>query len=282
MFGFSFGKKKQTSNSTTNLNKTEATTQNQDSTKASVSDVSSSGSSSQSGSTTQQQAGTNQSQTQQATQQRTQQFSDATLGSLEDRVSNLLNDTTLGSTVRSSLEDMGDFDAGGFVSSSVAAASSREQSGLEEFLGGLQDSIGSAASNNSMSALLATRAQGDAAARVEGVRANATQTAAEIARNQALAKTQIAGAEQDVLGSLLANLKGGVSATEGSMTGAETGATTNTSAGTSQMNATEQQQQTTRLVEALSQLLTGNITTNATENATNKTKNSGGGFSLSL
>lgn len=282
MFGISFGKKKTTQDTTTDLNKVENTTQNQSSNRNQSSSTSSTGSSSQTGSTTNQAAGTSASASRQDSATRSQSLSDATIASLEARVGNLLNDTTLSSSINTSLDDLNDFDSAGFINSSVASAEGRERNAMDEFLGGVADSVGSAVGNNSMSALLATRAAGDAAARIEGVRANATQTAAEITRQQALARTQIAGANSGQLDGLLAALKGSVTTGTGTQTGSEAGSTTNSSSGTSQQNVNTSEQSNTALTEALSQLLTGTTNTNANERSIGKTTNSGGGFSLSL
>lgn len=282
MFGFSFGAKKQSSKTNTTLTKDETTNQATDSFKLGDS------------TTTTAQQGTGTSATQQSSQAATtnvgtqaqetksQQYSDETLAGLENKVSSLFGSNNLSNTVNTSIDRLDDFDAGRFVSDSVAAAASKEQSGLDELLGGLSDNIGSGLGNNSMATLLASRAQGDAAARVQGVRANAEQAAQGILRDNASVSVGAAGAESGFLANLLSALKGGVSATTGTGTTTEAGTQAGTTSGTTQTAEQQSSVSNTQLMEALSQLLTGKTSTVATEDSTTKGKSMGGGFSLSI
>lgn len=282
MFGFSFGKKKQSGTSNTTLNKNEVTNQQSDSFKLGETTTNSNTTNVGTSSTQQNtnNATTNVSQQQQ--DQTTQQYSDATLAGLEGKVAQLFGSNNLTNTVNSSIDRLDDFDASRFVSDSVSAATSREQQGLDEFLGGVSDGLGTSIGGNSMAGLLATRAQGDAAARVAGVRANAEATAQGILRDNASVSVGAAGAESGFLGNLLANLKGGISATTGTTVGSEAGTQVGSTTSNTQTAEQQQTQSTTRLMEALSQLLNGNITTTATESGKTTGKSSGGGFSLSI
>src|SRR3546814_895803 len=75
-----------------------------------------------------------------------------------------------------------DFDPVSFVNDSVAAARNRGEQTLQESNSALGSAIGGTAADNTMAAFLAQRGSNDLAATLAGVRASATQTAAEIAR----------------------------------------------------------------------------------------------------
>lgn len=286
MFGFSFGKKKSSSSTNSTLTKDEQTLQQQESVKGSTSQTSSTGSSQTQQTGSSQTTGSG-STTQTGTQTqagKTTQFSSGILQGLESQVANLLGQNPLTGAVNMSMDRLDDFDSGAFVDQSVAAATSRERATLDELIGGLSDNIGSAVGNNSMATLLASRASGDAAARIEGVRAQATETAQGIQRANMESRVGAAGTQANFLQNLLGALKGGVSESTGLATSTEAG-TSQTQQGTTtnQQSATQEQQtQTTQLLEILKQVLAGNTATTATENTTQKGKTSGGGISLSI
>lgn len=289
--GISFGKKKQSSTTNSTLTKNEQTNQQQTSDKSSTSTQSQtgyqSGSATGTSSTTQQDLQSQQSTKGSTGQQMTQLFSDQALGGLEAAVASLFGgvDKSAGVT-DAAIDSMGGFDAAGYVDSSVRAAQSAEQAGLDQIFGGLEDRIGSSLGNNSMAALLAARAQGDSAARVEGVRAQATGQAQEIQRNNALGSVQAAQQQNATLNAFLETLKGGTGVTSTTGTETATGTTTGTQTGTTQTaeqnQQTSQQTSITQLTEMLNQLLSGTVATVGTENTKTKGKTSGGGLSLSL
>lgn len=290
-FGLSFGKKKQSSTTQSTLTKNETTNQQQTSDKASTSTQT--GTTAQQGSATGQSSTTQQDLQQQQSvkgssgQQTTQLFSDQALGGLEAAVQSLFGGVDRSANVTGrAIDALQGFDAEGYVDSSVRAASASEQSGLDQIFGGISDKIGSSLGNNSMAALLAARAQGDSAARIEGVRAEATGRAQEINRSNQLGAVQAAQAENAALNEFLATLKGGTGVT--STTGTETAQGTTSGSQTGTTNTAEQNQQTaqtssvTQLQELLSQLLTGTTATVGTEDSKTKGKTSGGGFSLGI
>lgn len=284
-FGLSFGSKKNTTKGTSEIDKTEVTNQQQTGTQSSSGTTQSSSTGQSSGSTvgqqTSSQTGTNKTTGTQTgtTQQTTSAFSDSTLGAIEKAVSDLFGKVGGAAPVSA-------FDKDSFISDTVGSASADINAGLESNVNQLITNLGGTASTNSMGALLTNRLRNDAAAEVAGVRANATTQAEEIARNNALASSQIAGQDQSFLGQLLGALKGGQITTTGteSTTTATDQQTQNTgTTNTAEQTQQQQSQQTTQtqqLIEMMSQLLSGTTNTKGTENTTQTNKSSGGGFSL--
>ncbi len=284
--GLSFGAKKQKTNQTSTVDKTETTNQSQLGTKSSSGVTSSSSMGQSTGSTVGQQAtsqtGSNVTTGQQtgATKQTTSAFSDSTLGAIERAVGDLFGKVG-GSTPISA------FDKDAFVSDTVGSASADIGAGLESNVNQLITNLGGNANSNSMASLLTNRLRNDAAAEVAGVRAKATSQAEEIARNNALAASQVSGQDQNFLTTLLGALKGGVTTTTGSesTTTAQNQQTqnagmTSTSEQTSQQQS-QQSVQTQQLIEMMSQLLSGTTNTKGVENVKGKTSSFGGGFSIS-
>src|SRR3546814_18469139 len=92
-----------------------------------------------------------------------------------------------------------DFDPVSFVNDSVAAARNRGEQTLQESNSALGSAIGGTAADNTMAAFLAQRGSNDLAATLAGVRASATQTAAEIARGNV---DTAAGVNQNTAGTV--------------------------------------------------------------------------------
>lgn len=284
--GFSFGKKSQKQNSTVTVDKTDALSQKGSSTQNQTTNSLSStntagqsqtntntatsnvGSSNMSGTTTGQQA------------QTTRSFSDNILGGLESLVGNALGSATTTST------PTGNFDGDAFVRDAMAAADSRTQSGLDETLNGMFDTIGGR--NNSAAMLLGNRVRNDATASLAGTRANLEAQAQGITRENAVAGANINSAGQGFLTSLLGALRGGVTTTTG--TSAETTAQNQNTANQSttvgsentvnSTNSTTQSQE--NMMSQLQQLLDSITKTNGTENTKGTIKSSGGGVSASM
>lgn len=286
IFGFSFGKKKQSGSTDSELTKNETTTQQQDSTKASTSTQNSTGTTTQNQTGTSSQSQTGTSAQTGTTQQtgKTTQFSSDILAGLEKSVGSLLGNTQLNGAVTDTLNNLNTFDSGKFVDETVQAATATERTNLDELLGGLSDNLGSSLGNNSMGVLLANRAQGDAAARIAGVKASATAQGQSIARENAAARVGAAGTQASYLNNLLQSLRGGVTESTEQGQQSQTGTTGQTQTGTTsqQGTSTESQQQVTNLLEQLSAMLNGTNSTVATENTDTKGKTSGGGISLKL
>lgn len=284
-FGLSFGAKKNTTKGMSEIDKTEVTNQAQTGTTSS-SGTTTNNTTGQSSGTTVGQQSTSQSGTSNTTgtqtgqtSQTTSAFSDSTLGAIEKAVGDLFGKVGGAAPVSA-------FDKDSFISDTVGSASADIGAGLESNVNQLITNLGGTSGTNSMGALLTNRLRNDAAAEVAGVRSNATTQAEEIARQNALATSQIAGQDQGFLGQLLGALKGGQVTTTGteSTTTAQNQQTQNT--GTSNTSeATQQQQsqqstQTQQLIEMMSQLLSGTTNTKGTEKTTQTGKSSGGGFSL--
>lgn len=289
-FGLSFGSKKTSSKGTATIDKTETGTQSgSESTTGST--TTSGSSNTQSGSTGTSSTAQNQNQqsnTQSSTTSTTSQnsFSDALAGGIENSISTLLGG--IGSTqdaVNNSIAKLSGFNAGQFVQDSVAAAQSKVQSGLDESLGGLFDAIGGNPGQNSMSALLANRLTGDAAATIAGVRGQAEQTAAQILQQNAATTADAAGGIAGLAPALIGAFKGG------NVTGQQTNLAQEIAnlvgASTGQTNTAEQSTQNTQttqvqnMIQAILQNLNTTTNTKGTETQNTKGKESGFGFSLS-
>jgi hypothetical protein len=285
--GLSFGKKTNKTNSTTTVDKTESTAQQQTSDKAST-QTTQSAATQQAASATQGQQATQQSGASQTsgtqtgtTTQTTSAFGSNILGGIEQAVNSLFERT---STPLSS----SNFDARSFIDEGVQAAASDINSGLEGDINTLVTGLGGSTGNNSMSALLANRLRGDAASKLAGIKSGLTGQAEEILRNNAVASSQVASVDQNFLGNLLSALKGGQVTTTGTESVATTQNQQTQSIGSAQTSEQSQSQQasqqiqTQQLLEQLTQLLSGTTTTTGTENTKGTTKQSGGGFSLGL
>lgn len=278
-FGLSFGKKKQTVDSTTGVNKQEATTQATSGTRATTGTTSTTQNNNTTGSTTGQQTNTNTGQQTNVnqSQQVTSSYNAPILAALEQAVSGMFG----GSTTRTPVTN---FNADQFVQDQVARANVDINSGLESNINQLIHNVGGTAANNSMTALLANRLQNDAAGQRAGVRSEAVGQAQTIQRENALAANQVTGTDQAFLGNLLQALKGGVTASTGAESQqtqqTQTGTTTTAEQSAQQQSGTQVQQQ--NIVELLSQLLNGITNTTGTEKVDATTKEKGGGFSLAL
>jgi len=284
-FGLSFGAKKQKTNQTSTVDKTDVTNQQQTGTQSSTGTNTSSSTGSQNGSTvgqqTTSQTGSNTTTGQQTgtTTQTTNAFSDSTLSAIEQAVNDLFG--KVGTTAPVSA-----FDPTRFVEEGLAAVKNDVNTGLESDVNNLVTNVGGATTNNSMAALLSNRLRADAAAKVSGASANLTAQAEEIARSNALAASQIAGQDQGFLGNLLAALKGGSVTTTGTESTATTQNQQTQNTGTannseqSSQQTSQQQVQTQQLIEMMSQLLSGTTNTKGTENVKGTTSSMGGGFSL--
>lgn len=280
-FGLSFGSKKQTGKSTTNVDKTDTTNETQSGTKASVGTTTTTGSSNTQSSQSGTQTGQTSSNTssQQNTSSTTTQFSDSVLGGLESAVGQLL-----GAIPTDTQQLNSNFNKEQFIASGMDAASSQVQTDLEASLNSMFDQFGGRDDDNSMAMLLANRARSDAAASLAGTRANLTSTAEGIARENFNADLAGLGQNQNFLATVLSQLKGGTSTTTGTATGNE--ATTGTSAQQNQQTGSQNtqtaEQSTQALIEALSSILSGTTHTVGTETTKSKGKNTGFGAGLSL
>lgn len=297
-FGISFGKKKSSTNETTNIDKTTTTAEQQSGTTQS----------------TQTQTGTTNTQGQTASQGQsvntqttdntvtgttggqqssiTQQFSDDVLAGLDSAVLSAIGQAFgtngAGNALSSSIQGLGDFNAEDFINKGLAAAATAQANQVGEFTRGAASGIGGTADTNSMVALLQQRAQNESATALGGVYSDLTARAAEIENQRVSALSGATGTEQNALAQILYALKGGVSATEGTTAEQTSQNQTGTNVGlteTSEQSQTAQQQQTqqtTQLLEIIQQLLSGTSREVGTENTVGKTKSGGGGLRLGI
>lgn len=278
-FGLSFGAKKSTGKSTTDVNKTVDTTQVESGTKATSGTTSTTGSSTTTGTQTGQTTGTtaNQSQGSQTNQQQSTLFSSGILSGLEGIVQGLF-----GSQATTPMSLNSDFNKDEFVEGGYRAAESRATEDTNTALNSIYDRLGGRDDNNSMATLLANRARNDTAANLAGVRASLTGQAEGIARENFGADLAGQGQSQGFLNNLLGALKGGTANTTGAIQTAEnsTGQTAGTSAQQTAENTTQQQTQVQQLLEILQNAMSGTEHTVGTEKTKTKGLEIGGGASV--
>jgi hypothetical protein len=280
-FGISFGKQKSSGSSTTDVSKVESGTQTESGTKTSTGTTTTSGATqtSQSGSTTQQGTTAQQSTGTESKTGTTTQFSSGVLGGLESAVASLLGAIPTGTQQYES-----DFNKDAFIQAGMDAASSRITGDTELALNSMFDQFGGRDDSNSMAALLATRARGDAAAALAGARANLESQAEGIGRENFGANLQGLGLNQQFLQGILGALKGGVSTSAEQVATAENVTGQTSQVGTSQQvgSETTQQTQVQQLAEILNSIVSGTTTTVGTESTKQKGKVAGGGVGLSI
>lgn len=278
MFGFSFGKNKQTTNETATKN--ESTTQQQTGTNTtttsgtSTSTGTTAGSSTGTSTTTQSTTGS-QSQTQTGSS-----FGAGTLNAINQNVGAFIDRILGGNAGGAAISELGSFDPEAFIASTMQAARFQANEQLGESIRGVTSMTGGDASENSATALLANRMENATGASLAGVQANAVKTAQDILTQRSQAMTGAAGTEQNALAQILNAIKGGE--TTGTSTGVNDQSTTGTTNTSEQNQQTQNQQtQTTQTaLEIINQLLQG--TTNSTGTSKGTTTKSGGGISLSL
>lgn len=289
-FGFSFGKNKTRVEQDTTVNKTETTNQQQNTNQSQTQTGTSNTNTSQTGSTTGTQATknsgttTNQTTGTQAQTGLTQSFSDMILGALEAKTAEALGVTTGGPTA----ESLSGFNRDQFVQGGMQAAQATSQAGLEQSINGLMDNVGGTTEGNSMAALLANRLRNDAGASMAGTRSQLEGQAAQIQQGNVAARTQELGTNNAFVAQLLAGLKGGVTATSGTVQTAESQAGSQQQIGdsrTAENTQSSQQQQTEStqaLVSIIQQLISGTTNTQGTESVDGTTTKKGGGVGLSI
>lgn len=294
-FGISFGKKKQSSTSDTDINKTETGTQSglegtqsfQQSNTSGLTNTS--GSSSGSSSTTQQNQQTGVTTSDILSSGSTSSFSGETARGIEDSISQLLagiNES--GAIVGQGVSGLQNFDPAAFVNGILSQASSRVNSDLEASLNGLFDRIGGGSGDNSIAALLSQRLTGDAAANLAGVEAQAQGQAQDILRNNVLGTSQALASVNQFGPDLINALKGGNVTTTQQQTGQQTenvnqvGTSNTLTAEQQQQQQATSQQTTQQLVQLISQLLNTTNQTVGTESNVTKGKQGGFGAGLSI
>lgn len=280
-FGLSFGAKKGSQTTTSNVDKTvtgtqaSSGTQTQQGTTTNTGNTSTQQSGSATGSTTNQQATTGQQQT---TQQGTA-FSAPTLSALDAATQQLLG----GVGATPAKLDTG-FNGTEFVNKGMEAARSQVSDQLDTALNGIFDTVGGRDNQNSMATLLATKARGEAGAQLSGDYANLTANANQIERENFNANVGAQSSQNNLIEGIVSALKGGATTTTGNVATSENTAATGTSAQNTNQTGTQASSNTQvqDLVTAITQLLSSNEHTVGTETDKTKTSSMGGGFSLGL
>ncbi len=290
--GISFGANKTNSKGSEKVDTTTTQNQTQSGTQSTSGTTTTNGSTSQTSNTTGQQSqSATGSQTQQGSTvgtgtQTSSLFSGDVLGGIEGAVKALFG--SLGGPAKIDASSLNGFDPASFINDGVAAAGSKLQTGLDESIGGLKDTVGGNAATNSAVALLQNRLQGDAQAQLAGVKGQLTGQAEDITRNNVLAANTVNSTSNQFLATLLDVLKGGATTTNTSQaentaqTGTSASNTSGTSSEQSSQNATTQQTQTQQLIEMMSQLLSGVTNTKGQTDTTGNVVKFGGGASASI
>jgi hypothetical protein len=281
MFGLSFGAKKSSQTTTSNVDKTETQNQTQSGTQAQT------GTTTNAGTTSSQQSGTTAGQTtnqqattgQQQTEQKSTSFSAPVLSALEQSTQALLGSIP----GAPSKLDTG-FNPTDFISKGVEAAKSEVTDQLDTSLNSIFDTVGGRDNQNSMATLLATKARSQAGASLAGTQANLEAQANQIQRENFQANLSGEQTHNQILDAVLGALKGGSTSTTGATTTAENTAASGTTAQQQAQTGTQatQNTQVQDLMTAINQILAG--TTHTVGSETDKTKGSsmGGGFSIGI
>lgn len=296
-FGLSFGAKKQSSKTTTDINKNELTTGSQSQATTGVTQGATNTSQTGQVSTTggqQTQQNVSQSQTGQETGRTSGTVSSLSgdiQSTLSDTVKRILsggvNDANIAS-LSNAIGGMTNFNADEFVRQNVMAARQGGENALQENVSARQSQIGGTAGTNSMAALLAMRGRNDLEANLAGVEASSRATAEGIANKNL--ETAV-GAQ----GSLVSQGAGAADVLKGATTTTDMATLTNqlnqllgtttgdTKTQESQSSTQSQQTQTLQIINELVNALTNqNVSTIGTENSKTKGKSMGGGISAGI
>lgn len=290
--GISFGRRRQSTDSTRTTNQTQTqnqsalTNQQQEQIQSSVSTAL--GQSTETTDTRSQQAGTSAATTQGSQTQRgqTQTFSDTVLSALESAGLGALGRTSAAGRVDTSA--LRNFDMGQFIADAVnqAAAGASQSRGIAQ--GGMFDSLGGTSRGNTMAALLDQQLGIQEAAAVAGARNQATAQAMEILRQNLGTEMASVGQDQGFMTQLLGLLQGGRQITTGEMASTQAQQTQDQRIAAQQQTEQEmqlqqqQQQQITQLTSLIAQLVRGTTNTVGTETERSTTRQSGGGIGLQL
>jgi hypothetical protein len=297
ILGLSFGKKKQTSNNKTEIDKLETALSNESKsttgTRSGTSTSTTTGNQTTTGTTTGSST-MNQQQADRGTQSQT--GTTTTLGAdvqagLSNAVMSLLaggvNDANI-ANISNMIAGRSGFNADQFVADTVLGARTRGEQTLQETNAARESAIGGTAGTNSMAALLANRGRNDLEANIAQITA-ATQAQAQGIVNQNLAAAVGAqGSLSEQAAGLGQTLKGATTTVDqktltdqlSQLLGTQTQQTA------MNQNVASSQTQNTATTELLSEILnaitSGTNRTVGTENSTGTNKISGGGLSLSL
>lgn len=183
----------------------------------------------------------------------------------------------LATAAGASLDTLGKFDAGKYVSGIVDSASAGITSGLESGLNGLSMAAGGSAEGNSMVQLLGARVREDAAAKLAGIKSEATAAGNQIMNNNASTASNLSGAQMNPLLQLSQIIKGGESSQSGLTAGEQLNTALTTGATTQQTSEQTNtiQNQLTALTDLISQLTNSSENVNSNSVRTLDTKSTG-------
>lgn len=289
--GLSFGKKKQTSNTTRNTDVTQTQNQQtqsqQSQTQQTDSKTASSTQTSTANDTRSQQSSTNRTNTvgTQTQTGRVQSFSDDVLSALESAGLGALARNTAAGRVNT---DALNFNAEQFISDAVtqATAAASRQRGISE--GGMADALGGTSRGNTMAALLAQEMAQQEAGAIAGARNQAVGQAQDIIRQNLATEMAAQGQDQGFMTQLLGMLQGGQQISTGETATSQQQSSEAQSVGAEQVRQQQNQQQIaqtqqmTQLIGLISELVSGTNRTVGRETENNVTRGSGGGIGLSL
>lgn len=293
--GFSFGKNDKKTSSVSNVDQTQ--TGSQSGTEFTLGQTTSS--------TNQTSQGTNTSSgTSTTSQSQNQQGSTTTTGtqqgrqsSFTDPVAQAIESTILGlagsaagasGVVESGVAGLQNFDPNAFVTGIVQQANAKQNMQLEQALNGLNNASGGTVGSNSMSALLAQRLAGDAAANTAGIQASATGTAQDILRQNLTSSAGAMSSVTNLLPAIIDAFKGGNVTSEQTNVAQELANLLNTTTGstsTSEQSAQSQSQQSEtvqNVLQLIAQAMTNQTHLVGTETTKGKESKTGGGISLGI
>lgn len=291
-FGISFGKKKQSSESTSDI--TRDTTLSGAQTTTGSQSTSQAGSTSSSGtSSTTQSGGTTTSQKTTGTETGRQTATSTTLAgdvqaALSDRVKSILaggvTDSALASLSNAIAGRANSFNPDAAVAGIVAGARNRGEQTLQEQNSAFAARAGGTASTNSMAALMAQRGRNDLEASVAGIEGDAMMKAQQVANQNLTSAAGAQGQVADIATQLAGTLKGATTTSDASTLTSQIQSLLGDQATKATSSTAESQQQQTAMTQLLSQL--SQVLTNqkesvvGTEATKSKGTSGGGGFSL--
>ena len=170
-----------------------------------------------------------------------------------------------------SLNQTQGFDPAKFVNDALAGAQQQFEDTVLPELAALQNVIGGTTRSNSAAALLSSRAESQNAARLAGVRTQATAEAQDISRQNLAATAALAGTNVDQLTQVAEILRGAISTGETEAAGEQvsskqdTEQTTGETTQTSQQDVKSQQTEVQQLLDIVVSLLEQQATSKVTE-----------------
>lgn len=278
MFGFSIGKKKNTTvqDSTQTVDGTQTQTGTNTNTQTGTSSTQGSQSSTSSGSSSTTQGSSGSA----LTTQTGSSFGSQALGGINANIEQFITQILGGGAGNRAISELGEFDANEFVNGIMQSATSQANDQLGESIRGAISNIGGSQRENSATALLANRMENATSASLAGTQSQAVKTAQDIMTQRSGAVTAAGTGEQNALAQILNAIKGGESSTTGVTEDSrqQTGTTQSNEATNQQSQQATQTMQSA--IEIINQLLRNNTTT--VGHATGTESSSGGGFSFGI